>query len=393
MKLPDIGDLLGKITHEQLSKYLHIFFWFSYSGLLIGGLYYILPLSVTVIRTAIHILLQMAMVYLHFKIILPRYFDKHNLSAYLRQSFLVILVISILRALCDHGVAYFLLDIPLFGPTEAIAKKEMAEQISNIVLNISNAKDGLRKIMLVYSSYYLQEFLHTPDPFIRTFASSLLIFVLTLPIWFFDRWQKQQQAKQEIENQKLEAELKFLKTQIHPHFLFNTLNNIYTLFIVGSEKAASMILKLSEMMRYMLYECNENKMALIQEIQYLRNYISLQQLKTATPQQIDFEVKGYIHQVEIPPLLFVPLFENAFKHGNVENVKEGWLKAMLTVEDNQLSFEIHNSVPENKVQMPQGGIGLENLKQRLALIYPDKYTFSVKSLSGSYSVLLNIDLS
>lgn len=397
MDIREIRGMLKLPTHKQLSIYLHIFFWVSYLALLGGGMLMLLPPLPSMIRTMIHIFFQMAMVYIHFRFILPRYFE-HKVEhkkpfQYIQQALILLVLITGLRLLSDLILATVYLDIPPFTTEVVIPQEVLQEEITTALAEAPNTREGLKRLNQAYFDYWLMENLYSSRSVGRTFLSSLMIFVLSGPLWFFDRWQKQQQEQQEMKSQKLDAELKFLKTQIHPHFLFNTLNNIYTLFIVGSEKAASMILKLSDIMRYMLYECNEEKMALIQEIQYLKNYISLQQLKTEEQQQIIFDVKGPIHQINIPPLLFVPLFENAFKHGNVENTKEGWLTACMEVTADRLSFEIHNSISEHKNVPDIGGIGLENLKQRLLLIYPNKHQFSIKALRNSYSVFINIDLS
>ncbi|MEZ4930618.1 MAG: histidine kinase [Saprospiraceae bacterium] len=147
----------------------------------------------------------------------------------------------------------------------------------------------------------------------------------------------------EFRTHQLEAELRFLKAQVNPHFLFNALNNIYSLSFTESKKAPEMILKLSDMMSYMLYDCKSEQVKLSAEINYLKNYIDLQQLKKEGELNIDFNIKGNVSNAFISPMLFIPFFENAFKHGNLEDTENGWLKSKLKMENGILDFHIANS--------------------------------------------------
>ncbi len=203
------------------------------------------------------------------------------------------------------------------------------------------------------------------------------------------------QLQRELKNYKLEAELKFLKTQVNPHFLFNSLNNIYSLAVTESKDAAPAILKLSDMMRYMLYESRGNKVPLDKEIGYLRSYIELQKLKTANEQQIQFTIEGNVTGVMIEPMLFIPFFENSFKHGNVIDTDQGWLKSILRLEKNKLHFYIANSVTHEKRNKDAvGGIGLENVRKRLDLLYPKgKHEMHIELLPDSFTVDLKLQLS
>ncbi len=206
---------------------------------------------------------------------------------------------------------------------------------------------------------------------------------------------KTTQLQRELKNYKLEAELKFLKTQVNPHFLFNSLNNIYSLAVTESKEAAPAILKLSDMMRYMLYESRGNKVPLNKEINYLKSYIELQKLKTANEQQIQFEVTGNTSKVMIEPMLFIPFFENTFKHGNVVDTDQGWLKSSLRIEKNHLHFYIANSVTHEKRNKDSvGGIGLENVRKRLDLLYPnERHDMQIELLPNSFTVNLKLQLS
>ncbi len=210
--------------------------------------------------------------------------------------------------------------------------------------------------------------------------SFVVVLIISSLFKFTSMYYKNIQLRQQLENQHLEAELKFLKAQINPHFLFNTLNNIYTLSYMKSEKATLMIMKLSELMRYMLYDSNQSKVDLQKEIQYLQNYIELQRLKTPDEQTITFEVEGNPQGIKIEPMLLVPLLENSFKHGNIGDDPNGWVHCKLKINPKFLHYTIQNSLPSTPKQKDkQGGIGLENIEKRLQLLYPERYEFKTLS--------------
>ena len=233
-----------------------------------------------------------------------------------------------------------------------------------------------------------------PSYFGNMIFGGFFLLLITIPLRLVENWFKQQELQQELKTHQLEAELRFLKAQVNPHFLFNALNNIYSLSFTESKKAPEMILKLSDMMSYMLYDCKSEKVRLEDEIAYLQNYIDLQQLKKDGEFNISFEPSGDIQQVMITPMLFIPFFENAIKHGNLENTVEGWLKSWLNVDHHQLQFHISNSFcpKQSNTNMP-GGVGLENIRERLLLLYPEKHQLTIKEGEGEFSVHLSLTLS
>jgi two-component system, LytTR family, sensor kinase len=207
---------------------------------------------------------------------------------------------------------------------------------------------------------------------------------------FAEDWFVNRAEKQELINEKNTTELAFLKSQVNPHFLFNTLNNIYSLTFQKSEKAPEAVLKLSEMMRYMLYESNETKVSLNQEVKYLQNFIDLQKMRYHGETFIEFNVQGDINSKQIAPLLLIPFVENAFKHGEVSN-RLNPLTINLLVSNNNLHFSVINhKKDQNKDEV--GGVGLENMQRRLALLYPENYGLEVKEEKDSYYCELNLML-
>lgn len=210
-------------------------------------------------------------------------------------------------------------------------------------------------------------------------------------------WLQQQRTMSELETQKASSELKFLKSQINPHFLFNTLNNLYALTLKKSDDAPEVVIKLSDMMRYMLYECNEPLVPLQKEIDYINNYIALESLRQSSGVDIAFELIGSPGNLKIAPLMFVPFLENAFKHGLKENIKEGFLHISIEIIEHRLKFELQNSKP-SRIQSPRqqrtraGGIGLENVRRRLELIYPERHQLEIEDSPDRYLTSLNLIL-
>jgi two-component system LytT family sensor kinase len=209
-------------------------------------------------------------------------------------------------------------------------------------------------------------------------------------------WARQLRERQELQTQTMQSELRFLKSQINPHFLFNTLNNLYALTLKKSDKAPDIVIKLSEMMRYMLYECNEKEVLLSKEVNYIRNYLDLERLRQGKNVEIRFNVEGNIGDQKIAPLMFTPFLENSFKHGLSHNISMGYVDIRLKKEDESIFFYIENSKPDTpmpKSDKRSGGIGLVNIHRRLNLLYPGNYDLKIEDKPQSYAVELQLNLS
>ncbi len=193
----------------------------------------------------------------------------------------------------------------------------------------------------------------------------------------------------------MQSELKFLKSQINPHFLFNTLNNLYALTLKKSDKAPEIVIKLSEMMRYMLYECNEKRVLLSKEVSYIRNYLDLERLRQGPNVEINFDVVGNVADQKIAPLMFIPFLENSFKHGLNSQISKGFVNIKLEVNEQHVDFFIENSKAEKLPTIEHrrsGGIGLVNVRRRLNLLYPEHYDLDIKDNPTTYAVNLKLDL-
>lgn len=175
-----------------------------------------------------------------------------------------------------------------------------------------------------------------------------------------------------LQNEKLESELKFLKSQVNPHFLFNALNNIYSLAVMQAPQTPDSVMQLSEILRYMVYDSNETSVTLKNEISYIENFVDLQLLKDSKGMNVSLDLDKNSPELRIAPLLFIPFVENAFKHSKIENSKEGFIKIKLDVKDKVIKFSCINSKPKEVYTKDSvGGVGLTNTTQRLALLYPD----------------------
>ncbi len=195
-----------------------------------------------------------------------------------------------------------------------------------------------------------------------------------------------------LEKEKLVTEIKFLKAQINPHFLFNALNNIYTLTLTKSEDAPDNLLRLSEMLKYMVYDCSAKRVPIGKEIEYLKNYIALSSLKERSGLNIDVTLEATNTNLPIPPLLFIPFVENAFKHSNIEDTSRGWIKINLESGDNKIKFRVENSHAEVQSSKDStGGIGLSNVRKRLELMYGKNFDLINESKDEKYIVSLIID--
>jgi two-component system, LytTR family, sensor kinase len=204
--------------------------------------------------------------------------------------------------------------------------------------------------------------------------------------------QKLEQDKLEAELKLKESELKLLKGQIQPHFLFNTLNNLYSLSLEKSEKVPDLILRLSEMLSYITYECSAEKISLCKEIEFINSFLELQKLRYDCS-DIKMKVSGEIQNRFIAPMILHTFIDNSFKHGADKDAGNPWIKISVTIKDNLLFFAVINSTKQeddNSKKIP--GIGIDNAMKRLALIYPDRHELVINNSKCKYSVFLKLDL-
>ena len=203
----------------------------------------------------------------------------------------------------------------------------------------------------------------------------------------------QEKKMDQVQLEKLTTEINYLRAQVNPHFLFNTLNNLYGMSLQKSDKTPETILRLSKMMDYMLYDSDEPMVYLVKDLENLDNYISLERIRQGNNAVINYRVEGQVTHQKIVPLLFLPLVENGFKHGVNELMKEAYLDILLTITPAEATLTVKNNYkPKTSGTEPvqRNGIGLVNLKRRLELFYPGKHQLSVRQTGSLYDIQLNI---
>jgi sensor histidine kinase YesM len=231
-------------------------------------------------------------------------------------------------------------------------------------------------------------------PFIRSIVLNYQIPATAAAIYLFKRFYLIKQYSLNLEKDKLEAELKFLKSQIHPHFLFNTLNNLYALTLKKSDKAPEMVIQLSNLLEYTLYSGKETEVNLSEELKQIKGYIDLEKLRFGNRLKINTEIAGNVNGLMIAPLLLLPFVENSFKHGASNDLKSPFIDLKFNVMDNRLIFSISNSNrgESGKFETYKEGIGLKNVKRRLELLYPNKHSLEIIQNQEIFDVNLKLVL-
>lgn len=231
-------------------------------------------------------------------------------------------------------------------------------------------------------------------PFVRSMVLNYQIPATAMAIYMFKRWHIVQQNILNLENEKLEAELKFLKSQIHPHFLFNTLNNLYALTLQKSDKAPDVVLQISNLLEFTLYSEKKKEVELQEEVKLLKGYIDLEVLRFGKRLRIDQDISDDLDGLMIAPLILLPFVENSFKHGASRDAQSPYINISLRVDENRLTFMISNSFisePDRKETYNER-IGLKNVRRRLELIYPGRHELEISQEQDVFKVCLKIDL-
>lgn len=227
--------------------------------------------------------------------------------------------------------------------------------------------------------------------FISLFVCSFIWIVSSL-LRIANLYTYESNQKRTLLQQNTEAEIKLLKSQLNPHFLFNALNNIYALVLTNSENAANSLMSLSQLLRYIIYDASVEKVSLEKEITYLKYYIELESLRLVNKNNLEVSIEEINSTLQIMPLVFIPFVENSFKHSNIN--QNGFIKVRLKLERKTLIFSCENSYSKNVTQVKDkiGGIGLQNSLKRLELFYPGKHILQVSDNSNIYSIFLTLNL-
>ncbi len=304
--------------------------------------------------------------YLNYLWLVPKYFFRDKKVKYFILSFVVILFVGMISGFFEH-----------------VLMVQLEEK----------------------RAMYNQQFWTSPELNMQAFRvfvqlRALGYFIVSIMIWAFSfglaiirRWSQTEKEKKELEKEKLNSELAFLKNQISPHFFFNTLNNIYSLIGIDQNDAQEAVHKLSKLMRYLIYDSERGHSKLSDEVVFMTNYIDLMRLRLSSKVDLNVSLPDQCKDISVPPLLFISFVENAFKHG-VSYREKSFIDINMTIEENHIRFLTVNSIgtSSNPDDEQYGGIGLENVKKRLALLYPGKHVLKAEKSEDKYIVELVLDI-
>ncbi len=221
--------------------------------------------------------------------------------------------------------------------------------------------------------------------------TSVLIAGFSLGLRMSVKYNENEKKRKELEKEKLSSELALLKNQVSPHFFFNTLNNIYSLIEINTKEAQNAVLQLSKLMRYLLYESEKGDTKISSEIAFMKNYIDLMKLRVSDKVKLTYTFPEDYKDFPFPPLIYIPFIENAFKHG-VSYREKSFIDINFSISGNELIFVSQNSVAPKKEETTESGIGLENARRRLGLIFPDAHQLEINQENHVFEVILKIQI-
>ncbi|MBD2703730.1 histidine kinase [Spirosoma sp. BT702] len=358
------------LSYNQLSqswffryKLYHLPFWFLYHyiswvitwGNPVAVLQTIVILPYT-LKYSFYVIFQALAVYFNLYFLIPRYLEKSRFTPYI----LYLLLTILFATFCIAGGYYF---------SAFVSGKTIQELFGE-------------------SACYYQ-FLGNALP------STMASMTLAMSIKLTKSWIQTRNRQQLLEKEKLETELKFLKNQFNPHFLFNTINSIFFLIHKNPDMASNSLAKFSELLRYQLYECNDQQIPLGREIAYLENFIELERLRQNNNVTVTVDIEsGYSDHLGIAPFIVMTFVENAFKHVSKDSDRPNWIRIKLALEGQQLNLVVSNSTTFSQHQeaVHYGGIGLKNVQRRLDLLYPGQYELDIQQDKMSFNVALRLKL-
>jgi two-component system, LytTR family, sensor kinase len=261
-----------------------------------------------------------------------------------------------------------------------------------LIVIISIAVSLFNGVVLHYFKFHHDDRHRNIDMFTQSIWL-ILVFLAGTVYSIQDKLNQQITHNKIITEEQLQTKLQLLKNQINPHFLFNALNNVYSLSYMKSEKAPESILKLSEMLRYVIEDCSQEFVTLHSEVAYILNYIEFYKMKSPGKRNIIFSNEISNMNLHIAPMLFIPFIENSFKYSRIEEDKAGYVNIVLNEKDGELFFSCKNSIFVKRSILQGSGQGISNVIQRLEIIYPEKHSFIVQSDDQSYYTELKIILS
>lgn len=311
----------------------------------------------------VHTFSAMVLFYLGYWWLVPRFF--------LRERVLFYLILLAVFIAATYFMINFINETFLFDPVQEAKFQEAMRKIAE-------GNEHRRPPIKAFGVY-------------NHILASLLISGFAMGLGVMEKLKQNEKKQKELEKEKLNSELAFLKNQVSPHFFFNTLNNIYSLIGIDTAEAQESVLKLSKLMRYLLYESEHGETPISHEIDFMNNYIDLMKLRLSPKVDLQVNFPKNFSDFTIPPLLFIPFVENAFKHG-VSHREHSFIHLSMQIEGARILFSAHNSVGKSSqpVDLQHSGIGLENVKKRLMLLFPETHTLDISRAEHSFSVELTV---
>lgn len=289
---------------------------------------------------------------------------------------------AVLPSFCAFYLFYFFL-FPKYIQTRKIG----LSFLYGVLISIASALIGALLSLLFGTKMLLESGF---GPFFSMALIGLFAGVMSIIIKGFITWYSEIKLKEELTSKNHQMELALVKSQLDPHFLFNTINNIDILILKDAQLASEYLNKLSDILRFMLFETKTEKIALSKEIEYIEKYIALQKIRTSNDSFVNFTVSGNASNQLISPMLFIPFIENAFKHVSSKKTENAIVVSLL-IEDKKIRFECENIYNENnKLPLEYNGLGNELIKKRIELMYPEKHNLIIKSQNNSYKVNLEL---
>lgn len=247
-------------------------------------------------------------------------------------------------------------------------------------------------VHIVVENEELQTLIWSDSFFLFLIINVIFTVITTMVLKLVKQWYSDQKTTKDLQQEQLQTELKFLKSQINPHFLFNSLNNLYALTLSKSDSAPEVVLRLSNILRYILYESNEGYVSVRKEMEHVKDYVAVEKLRLGMGVSIDIDIDDAIQDDPVEPMLFLTLVENAFKHSEDILPEKRFIRIHAKSLDTGFRFLIENTFSPSKRDSETGGIGLENIKKRLNLIYPNQHDIKSSTADGVYRVDLIIKL-
>ena len=333
---------------------VHALLWFTLCGLLF---YPFLTESRTLPYNLVaKLLLAMALFYLNYYVLVPRILLKGRMWNYILLSVAVLLTIGLFTSIA-------------FPPSPPDDLPRLAGRMRQ------RGENGPGEFR-----FFLMTTVNFAVPYI--FGTMLKVYT---------EWQKNEDLRKLVEKEKIQSELQFLKTQLNPHFLFNSLNTIYSLSVKQSPDTSEAVINLSELMRYMLYEADRKLVPLGKELEYIKSYVALQRLRLSDGEDVFLKISGEERGKFVPPLLFISFIENAFKYGTDYNGKT-FVKINLSVDQESIHLQVINTIGTFKAKTKSSGVGLENVKNRLNYLYPHSHVLLINNDGKTYEVNLTLNL-